>query len=82
MVLYTASEQPGDDVAEPADAEASEDAGQAESDAAQREEERIKEVIPSLSEENVSGDNKDVKVIGISDKDAESVPKAVPADKE
>jgi len=82
MVLYTASEQPGDDVAEPADAEATEDAGQAESDAAQREEERVKEVIPDLPEQNVSGDKQDVKVIGVSDKDAESVPKAVPTEKE
>lgn len=80
MVLYTASEKSGEDVAEPADTEAAEDAGQAESDAARKEEERVKEVIPSLPEENVSGDSKDVKVIGI--KDAESVPKAVSAEKE
>ncbi len=81
MVLYTASEQPGDDVAEPADAEATEDEGQAESDAAQREEARVKEVIPDLPEQNVSGDSQDVKVIGIPDKDADSVPKAVPTEK-
>ncbi len=81
MVLYTASEQAGDDVAEPADTETAGDEGQAESDAAQREEEKIKEVIPSLQEENVTGDSKDVKVIGIPDKDADSVPKAIPAEK-
>ncbi len=81
MVLYLASEQSGSDVAEPADTEAAEDEGAAESDAAQKEEEHVKEVIPSLPEENVSGDSKDVKVIGISDKDAESVPKAVPENK-
>lgn len=78
MVLYTASEKSGEDVAEPADEAAAEDAGQAESDAAQREEERVKDVIPSLPEENVSGDSKDVKVIGVPDKDAGSVPKAIP----
>ena len=82
MVLYTASEKSGNDVAEPADTEATEDAGQAESDAAQREEERVKEIIPDLPEQNVSGDSQDVKVIGISDKDADSVPKAVPTEKE
>ena len=80
MVLYTASEKSGDDVAEPADTEATEDPGEVESDAAQKEEERVKEVIPSLPEENVSGDSKDVKVIGVSDKDADSVPKAIPAE--
>ena len=81
MVLYMASEQSGSDVAEPADTEAAEDEGQAESDAAEKEEEEVKEIIPSLPQENVSGDSKEVKVIGISDKDADSVPKAVPADK-
>lgn len=81
LELCQASEKPSaSDNAEPADTEAPEDAGQAESDAAQREEERVKEVIPDLPQENVSGDSKDVKVIGIPDKDAESVPKAVPAD--
>ena len=81
LELCLASEKPSaSDNAEPADTEAPEDAGQAESDAAQREEERVKEVIPDLPQENVSGDSKDVKVIGIPDKDAESVPKAVPAD--
>ena len=82
MVLYTASEKSGSDVAEPADTEAAEDEGQAESDAAQREEEAVKEIIPSLPQENVSGDSKDVKVIGVPDKDADSVPKAVPAEQE
>ena len=69
------------DVAEPADTEATEDAGAAESDAAEKEEERVKEILPDLPEQNVSGDKQDVKVIGVSDKDADSVPKAVPADK-
>ena len=82
MVLYMASEQSGSDVAEPADTEAAEDEGQAESDAAEKEEEEVKEIIPSLPQENVSGDSKDVKVIGVSDKDADSVPKAVPVEKE
>ena len=82
LVLFLASEQPGNDVAEPADTEAAEDEGQAESDAAQKEEEEVKEIIPSLPQENVSGDAQDVKVIGVSDKDTDSVPKAVPAEKE
>lgn len=82
MVLFMASEQPGGDVAEPADTVEEEDAGEEESDAAQKEEEEVKEIIPSLPEENVSGDSKDVKVIGVSDKDADSVPKAVPVEKE
>ena len=81
MELFLASEQSGGDVAEPADTEATEDEGEAESDAAQREEEKVKEIIPDLPEQNVSGDEQDVKVIGISDKDADSVPKAVPAEK-
>ena len=82
MVLYMASEQPGGNVAEPADTEAAEDAGEEESDAAEKEEEEVKEIVPSLPQENVSGDSKDVKVIGVSDKDADSVPKAVPVEKE
>ena len=82
MVLFLASEQPGGNVAEPADTEAAEDAGEAESDAAAREEEMVREIVPSLPEENVSGESKDVKVIGVSDKDADSVPKAVPTEKE
>ena len=80
MVLYTASEKSGGDVAEPAGAEASEDAGEAESEAAQKEEEKIEEIVPALPEQNVSGDKRDVKVIGVADKDADSVPKAVPAE--
>ena len=83
LELCLASEKPSaSDNAEAADTEAPEDASQAESDAAQREEERVKEVIPDLPQENVSGDSKDVKVIGIPDKDTESVPKAVPSEKE
>lgn len=81
MVLYMASEQSGSDVAEPADTEATVDEGAVESDAAEKEEEEVKEIIPSLPQENVSGDSKDVKVIGVPDKDAESVPKAIPEDK-
>ncbi len=53
-----------------------------EAEAAQAEKEKIEEIIPELPEQNVAGDKKDVKVIGIPDKDAESVPKAVPAEKE
>ena len=79
LVLYTASEAPGSDVAEPADTKATEDEGEIESDAAAREEEKVKEIVPSLPQENVSGDAQDVKVIGVSDKDADSVPKAIPA---
>ena len=82
MVLFMASEQPGGNVAEPVDTEVTEDAGEEESEAAEKEEEAVKEIIPSLPQENVSGDSKDVKVIGVSDKDADSVPKAVPVEKE
>lgn len=82
MALFMASEQPARNVAEPADTEETEDVGEEESDAAQKEEEEVKEIIPSLPQENVSGDSKDVKVIGVSDKDADSVPKAVPVEKE
>lgn len=83
LELCMASEKPSaSDDAEPADAEATEDEGETESDAAQREEEKVKEIIPDLPEQNVSGDEQDVKVIGISDKDADSVPKAVPAEKD
>ena len=82
MALYMADEKSGADVAEPADTEETVDEGQAESDAAEKEEEEVKEIIPSLPQENVSGDSKDVKVIGVSDKDADSVPKAVPVEKE
>ena len=88
MVLYTASEQSGDNVAEPADTEtieteaAEESKAAEESEAAKAEQEKVKELIPDLPEQNVAGDNQDVKVIGVSDKDAESVPKAVPSEKE
>ena len=83
MSLFTASEKPVSDGVEPADGEADEAAeADAETDAAEAEEEKIKEILPELPEQNVSGDKQDVKVIGISDKDAESVPKAVPAEKE
>lgn len=75
------------DNAEPADKEtleaeaAKESEAAAESDAAKAEKEKIQEIVPDLPEQNVTGDKQDVKVIGIPDKDAESVPKAVPADK-
>ena len=82
LELWMASEQSGNDVAEPADTEATEDAGAAESDAAEKEEERVKEILPDLPEQNVSGDKQDVKVIGVSDKDADSIPKAVQTEKE
>ena len=82
MVLFLASEQPGGNVAEPADEETTEDAGEEESDAAEKEEEEVKEIIPSLPQENVSGDSQEVKVIGVSDKNADSVPKAVPVEKD
>ena len=60
LELWMASEQSGNDVAEPADTEATEDAGAAESDAAEKEEERVKEILPDLPEQNVSGDKQDV----------------------
>ena len=78
MELFLASEQSGGDVAEPADTEVTEDEGETESDAAQREEEKVKEIIPDLPEQNVSGDKQDVKVIGT----GATVPAAVPADKQ
>ena len=89
LELWMASEQPAaSDNAEPADEEtveseaaeaAEDDAG---SEAARAEAEKVKEILPELPEQNVSGDKQDVKVIGVSDKDADSVPKAVPAEKE
>ena len=89
LELWMASEQPAaSDNAEPADEETieSEAAEAAEADAgseaARAEAEKVKEILPELPEQNVSGDKQDVKVIGVSDKDADSVPKAVPAEKE
>lgn len=89
LELRMASEQPAaSDNAEPADEETieSEAAEAAEADAgseaARAEAEKVKEILPELPEQNVSGDKQDVKVIGVSDKDADSVPKAVPAEKE
>lgn len=86
LELWMASEQPAaSDNAEPADEETVEseaaeaDAG---SETARAEAEKVKEILPELPEQNVSGDKQDVKVIGVSDKDADSVPKAVPAEKE
>jgi hypothetical protein len=80
MALFTASEQPASDNAEPADAEVASSPDPAESEAAREEREKAEQIIPSLPQENVSGDKKEVKVIGIPDKDAESVPKAVPSE--
>jgi uncharacterized protein YcfL len=82
MVLFMASEQPGGDVAEPSkeadDAvEAQEEADAEAQAAAEVEEDKIKSEIPSLPEENVSGDAQDVKVIGVSNG---SNPAAVPAE--
>ena len=82
LELCLASEKPSaSDNAEAADAEGSTEVEEAEKaenvEAAKAEEEMIKGVVPTLPQENVSGDQKDVKVIGIPDKDAESVPKAV-----
>lgn len=89
LELWMASEQSAaSDNAEPADEETieSEAAEAAEADAgseaARAEAEKAKEILPELPEQNVSGDKQDVKVIGVSDKDADSVPKAVPAEKE
>ena len=86
LELWMASEQPAaSDNAEPADEETVEseaaeaDAG---SETARAEAEKVKEILPELPEQNVSGDKQDVKVIGVSDTDADSVPKAVPAEKE
>ena len=76
MVLFTASEQSGRDVAEPADAEAPEEKTDAETEAIEAETEKIKDSMPSLPQENVSGDAGNVNVIGVPDKDADSVPKA------
>ena len=89
LELWMASEQPAaSDNAEPADEETLESEAAAESEAdigseaARAEAEKVKEILPELPEQNVSGDKQDVKVIGVSDKDADSVPKAVPVEKE
>ena len=83
LELWMASEQPAaSDNAEPADEAAAEEPADAGSEAARAEAEKVKEILPELPEQNVSGDKQDVKVIGVSDKDADSVPKAVPAEKE
>ena len=81
MSLFTASEKPVSDGVEPADGEADEAAeADAESAAAEAEEETVKEAIPSLPQENVSGDKNDVKTIGVPS-DSASAPAAVPAEK-
>lgn len=76
MVLFTASEQSGCDVAEPADAEATEEKTDAETEAIKAETEKIKDSMPSLPQENVSGDSGNVNVIGSKGEN----PAAVPAD--
>ena len=78
MVLLTADEQPGSDVAEPADAEAAEEKSDAETEAIAEETEKIKDSMPSLPQENVSGDAGNVNVIGSKGEN----PAAVPADKQ
>jgi len=71
MVLFTASEQSGSDSADPADTEAVEEKTDAEADAEaeaiEQEDERVKDSLPSLSQENVSGDKGEVKTIGVPD---------------
>jgi len=78
MVLFTASEQSGRDVAEPADTEATGGKTDAENEAIKAETEKIKESMPSLPQENVSGDSGNVNVIGSKGEN----PAAVPADKQ
>lgn len=83
MVLFLASEQPGSDSAETADEEAVGVKTDAEADAeaaeaAKKEAEEIKAELPSLPQENVSGDTHEVNVIGVPNG---STPAAVPAEK-
>ena len=78
LVLYTASEQTGSDSADPADEVAPEEKTDSESEAANAENKKIEESIPSLPQENVSGDTGDVKTIGVP---SSSTPAAVPAEK-
>lgn len=63
------AESGGEEASEPADTR---------SEAAKAEEERVRESIPSLPQENVSGDKQEVKTIGVSD----DAPAAVPAEKQ
>ena len=77
MVLFLASEQPASDTAEAAEAVAPEEKTNAEAEAINAENEKIRESMPSLPLENVSGDSHDVKTIGVPD----SAPSAVPAEK-
>ena len=79
MVLLTADEQPGSDVAEPADAEATEEKD-AEIEILEDAEtvEAGDTTLPSLPQENVSGDSGKVNVIGSKGEN----PAAVPADKQ
>lgn len=80
MVLFLASEQPGSDSADPADEVAPEEKTDPESEVIEAENEKVKESIPSLPQENVSGDKGDVKTIGVPT-DSTSAPAAVPAEK-
>ena len=79
MVLFTASEQSGSDVAEPADAEATEEKD-AEIEILEDAEtvEAGNPTLPSLPQENVSGDSGKVNVIGSKGEN----PAAVPAEKQ
>ena len=79
MVLFTASEQSGNDVAEPADTEASEEKD-AEIEILEDAEtvEAGNPTLPSLPQENVSGDSGKVNVIGSKGEN----PAVVPADKQ
>lgn len=71
LVLFAASEQRGSDCADPGATEAAEEKtdaeAEAEAEAVEQEEERVKESLPSLPQENVSGDKGDVKTIGVPD---------------
>ena len=76
MVLFTASEQSGSDVAEPADTGAAKEKSASEIQAIEAENKKIQDSIPSLPQENVSGDSGNVNVIGSKGEN----PAAVPAD--
>ena len=89
LILKTADEcdLSDSDAADASDAEAveaaekdaeTEAAEAVETGAAEAEDKKVQESIPSLPQENVSGDTTEVKTIGVSD----SAPAAVPADKQ
>ena len=79
LVLFTASERTGSDIADPADEAAPEEKTDPESKAVEEENKKIEESLPSLPQENVSGDKGDVKTIGVPD--SSTTPAAVPAEK-